>query len=222
MKNWLKYALLATLAISSMRAVAENSVVMDTVYFYDSWDAMMTQTPDAMLVAPFIDTLSPFEVYITVGDDRFDEVIQNEHLAATLGDSIWLINTEMLKKDFKGDARKLHGVVPVFFNEKVVFATYASPSDEISLKNILFGVNDENLNYDDYVNYYYLDFLNRKVLKVTPTVLSELLEDYHDLQMRYEGMKDYKKRPIIQDYFFKFVDRASSDIMRPDVLDLVQ
>ena len=38
--------------------------------------------------------------------------------------------------------------------------------------------------------------------------------------MRYEGMKDYKKRPIIEDFFFQFVDRATEDLMRPFILDL--
>ena len=58
------------------------------------------------------------------------------------------------------------------------------------------------------------------MLRVTPEVLSRLLEDYHDLQMRYEGMKDYKKRPVIEDFFFQFVDRATEDLMRPFILDL--
>ena len=222
MKYWLRYTLLALWATISLRAVATDSEPLDTVYFYDSWEMMLQQTPDAMLVSPSIETFTPFEIYISTGDERMDRVISNKHLAATLGDSIWLINSELLKNDFKGDVRKLHGFVPVFFNEKVAFATYASPSDELSLKTILFGIDEEDIDYDDMVNYFYLDFLNRKVLKVTPTVLSELLEDYHDLQMRYEGMKDYKKRPIIQDYFFKYVDRATSDILRPYILDLVQ
>jgi hypothetical protein len=56
---------------------------------------------------------------------------------------------------------------------------------------------------------------------VTHSYLSELLSEYHDLQMRYEGMKDYKKREIIEDYFYKFIDRATEDIMRPYILDLV-
>ncbi len=58
--------------------------------------------------------------------------------------------------------------------------------------------------------------------RVTHEYLSELLEDYPDLQMRYEGMKDYKKREIIEDYFFKYIDRATEDIMRPYILDLTE
>ena len=40
--------------------------------------------------------------------------------------------------------------------------------------------------------------------------------------MRYEGMKDYKKREIIEDYFFKYIDRASQDVMHPYILDLFE
>ena len=58
--------------------------------------------------------------------------------------------------------------------------------------------------------------------RVNSDYLSELLEDYHDLQMRYEGMKDYKKDYIIEDYFFKYIDRASEDFMHPNILDLVE
>ena len=62
--------------------------------------------------------------------------------------------------------------------------------------------------------------MKKKVQKVTPEVLSNLLESYHDLQMRYEGMKNYNKREIIHDYFYKYVDRATEDFMRPFILDL--
>ena len=39
--------------------------------------------------------------------------------------------------------------------------------------------------------------------------------------MRFEGMKNNKRNEIIEDYFYKFVDRASDDIMRPYIIDLV-
>ena len=50
---------------------------------------------------------------------------------------------------------------------------------------------------------------------------SELLTDFHDLKVRYEGMKDYKKQYVIEDYFYKYIDRASNDVMHPYILDLV-
>ena len=80
----------------------------------------------------------------------------------------------------------------------------------------------QDANYDDTADFYYFDFVNRRVIKITPESLTGLLEDYHDLQMRYEGMKDYKKRYIIEDYFYKYIDRASEDILRPYIVDLVE
>ena len=77
------------------------------------------------------------------------------------------------------------------------------------------------IDFDDIVDYYYIDFQNKEVIKITPSSLSELLEDYHDLQMRYEGMKDYKKRDIMMDYFFKYIDRAQQDCMKPYILDVM-
>ena len=128
------------------------------------------------------------------------------------------MSSQYLKKNFKGDAKSLEGFVPVYFNEKTAFLTFQS----MSLRDILFGksLNDEETKYT--VEFYYIDFVKREVRKVTPSYLSELLEDYHDLQMRYEGMKDYKKQYIIQDYFYKYVDRATRDFMRPYILDLVE
>ena len=72
------------------------------------------------------------------------------------------------------------------------------------------------------MDYFYIDFVTSTVHRVTNEYLSHLLEDYHDLQMRYEGMKDYKKRYIIEDYFFKYIDRATDDFMHPNILDLVE
>jgi hypothetical protein len=71
------------------------------------------------------------------------------------------------------------------------------------------------------MSYYYIDFLNHRVKRVTHSYLSELLTDYHDLKVRYEGMKDYKKQYVIEDYFYKYIDRASDDVMHPYILDLV-
>ena len=202
MKNWIRNIMLVAVAMTSLQAVA-NDEPHDTVYFYGSWEQI-------------IDVISPYMVVIETNDDRYNDLIWNNHIAATLGDSIWLINTEYLKRDFDGDTRKLDAFAPFFFNEKVA---YVVGHGNLSLKDLLFGTTDSY--YSGEVDYFYIDFKNRKVLKVTPSVLIDLLEDYHDLQMRYEGMKDYKKRPIIEEYFFKFLDRASQDIMRPNILDLV-
>ena len=218
MKNWLKYILLAMVAFCSMNN-AQAKEPVDTVYFYDSWSDMMNLTPSEMVVSPVIEMINPFEIdiYTTTDDYRL-----YDHQAASLGDSIWLVSGVYLHDKFKGDLRDLgsYKYYPVFFNEKVAYLMSVSYEKDQSVLNLLFGtLDDEDL--EPVVVFYYLDFMNRKVRKVTPTVLSELLEDYHDLQMRYEGMKDYKKPEIIEEYFYKFIDRATEDILRPYIMDLV-
>ncbi len=203
---------LMVLAMTSIQAVALTSEMPhDTIYFYNTWEQMFNEEPVIALVDPWIETITPYDVVITADDSRISERV----VAATLGDSIWLINTHYLRQNFGGDAKKLSDFVPLYFNEKVAFVVSDAA---MSVKDILFGPSED---YYPEGDYFYIDFQNRKVLKVTPAVLSALLEDYHDLQMRYEGMKDYKKRHIIEDYFFKYVDRATQDFMRPTILELV-
>ena len=208
--------MLAAVAMVSFQAVAIDEL-HDTVYFYNDWEQILADAPVAMIVDPWIDTITPYEVIIESLNEDYNKIIWENHIAATLGDSIWLVNTEYLKRDFSGDVNKLNAFVPVFFNEKVAYAVF---NGNLTVKDILFGREEDFYENMD-VDYYYIDFKNRKVLRVTPSVLSALLEDYHDLQMRYEGMKDYKKRYMIEEYFFKFIDRATEDIMRPNILDLV-
>ena len=213
MKNRMRNIIvLMVLAMTSIQAVALTSEMPhDTIYFYNTWEQMFNEEPVIALVDPWIETITPYDVVITADDSRISERV----VAATLGDSIWLINTHYLRQNFGGDAKKLSDFVPLYFNEKVAFVVSDAA---MSVKDILFGPSED---YYPEGDYFYIDFQNRKVLKVTPAVLSALLEDYHDLQMRYEGMKDYKKRHIIEDYFFKYVDRATQDFMRPTILELV-
>ena len=213
MKNRMRNMIvLMVLVMTSIQAVALTSEMPhDTIYFYNTWEQMFNEEPVIALVDPWIETITPYDVVITTDDSRISDRV----VAATLGDSIWLINTHYLRQNFGGDAKKLSDFVPLYFNEKVAFVVSDAA---MSVKDILFGPSED---YYPEGDYFYIDFQNRKVLKVTPTVLSALLEDYHDLQMRYEGMKDYKKRHIIEDYFFKYVDRATQDFMRPTILELV-
>ncbi len=216
MKNWIRNIMFSLLALTSFHAMA-GSEPHDTVYFYNTWEQIISQTPAAAILDPWIDPITPYEVIIETADANYNQIIWDKHIAATIGDSIWLINSEYLQRDFTGDAKKLNAFVPFFFNEK---EAYLISDANLTVKEILFGRSD--MDYNDVMDYYYIDFKDRKVRRVTPKVLSELLEDYHDLQMRYEGMKDYKKRHIIEEYFFKYIDRATQDIMRPYILDLVE
>lgn len=217
MKNWLKFILLAIVASCSIHAHAEEP--HDTIYFYDNWQQILFMEPSGGFMDPFLALYTPYEIAIETGVEKIDQAILKTHIAATLGDSIWLINSEYLKREFSGDSKKLREFMPFFFNDKVAYITYVGEGDNLSLKHILFGDMTE-LDYEEVVDYYFIDFQHKKVIKITPSSLSELLEDYHDLQMRYEGMKDYKKKDIMLDFFFKYIERVNQDVMKPYILDL--
>ena len=218
MKSRLKYIVLAVTASISLCATSQSmSVALDTIYFYKTWEQMLYLEPTAYIVNPNIIAETPFEIYLETGHDETDKAIENNYLAFSQGDSIFLINSNYIKDYFKGDVKGLNGYIPVFFNDKVAYLTANGP---VSVKDILFG--KDSYGFTSYsVAFYYLDFVNRMVKRVNHSYLSELLTDYHDLQMRYEGMKDYKKEYVIEDYFFKYIDRATQDFMHPYILDLV-
>ena len=214
--NLLRHLVLCLVAATALCASAANEP-RDTVYFYDTWQQMLEMSPSAMIVSPIIEVENPYEVDIYTTQD--DYRLYN-HLAATIGDSIWLVSTSYLQSHFEGDSEKPCGgrflYVPLFFNEKVAYLM----APTYGIKEILFGPIEVTSSND--VDYYYFDFKNRELRKVSSSVLSDLLEDYHDLQMRYEGMKDYKKKYMIEEFFMKYVDRASQDFMRPYIVDLVE
>lgn len=216
MKNYLlRYLVLILIAATALCAQAANEE-RDTVYFYDTWEQMLEMAPSAMIVSPFIDVENPYEIDIYTMQDDYNLY---GHLAATLGDSIWLVSTAYLQVTFGGDSDKPCGgrflYVPLFFNDKVAYLM----APTYGIKEILFGPMEVTSSND--VDYYYIDFRNRELRKVSSSVLSELLEDYHDLKMRYEGMKDYKKPYMIEEYMFQYINRASQDVMLPSIVDLM-
>ena len=201
------------LALCSLHCAADECVERDTVYFYNSWEQMMQVEPDTMITDLAIDFFSPFELYFESSDKKATKRIKKEYIAATLGDSTWLINSNYLRGYFKGDSKNLHGYVPVFFSEKVAYAV-AEEYSYAELGDIAFNVIST---YN-----YYIDFSQHKVIKIDEKSLSALLADYHDLRMRFEGMKNNNKSSIINDYFFKYVDRANDDCMHPYILDILE
>ena len=206
--------LILAICLLSCLPMQADTEPRDTVCFYETWEQMFDMAPVAMAVDPYM-YFGPYEMEFVTSDDKFNNDIHNSYLAATINDSIWFINSEYLRKHFKSsDAASLSNYLPLFFDYKVAYAIGAANP---SVAELLFG-SDGNIEID----YYYIDFVNRKVRRVNSSTLSQLLEDYHDLQMRYEGMKDYKKREIIEDYFFKYIDRASQDVMHPYILDLFE
>ena len=201
------------LMLCSLHCAAAEPAPRDTVYFYDTWEQMLDKRPVSMMVNPGVVVVSPYSIVFSAYNKLADQ-IDHQHIAASMGDSIWLVNSNYLERIFETQIDYPMGYIPVFFNDKVAYVIYHS---DLSLKDVVEGLPKKKL-YK--VDYFYIDFLKHRVNRVTPDYLSQLLESYHDLQMRYESMKDYKKQEIIEEYFLKYVDRVSEDIMRPYIVDL--
>ncbi len=215
MKTCLRYLITALVMLTgSLHSLAVENADVDTVYFYNSWEQMIDMRPIEMLIDPYIEATTPFNVTIYSDDEQVSQrLAKTGFIAVSVGLDVWLLNSQYIEKNFKGDVSSFSGLVPVFFNDKVAYlVNQAAPS----FSQILYGATPEDVTD---IDYYCIDFANNRVDKVTHHFLSDLLTDYHDLLMRYEGMKNYKKREIIEDYFLKWVDRASSDVMRPYILE---
>ena len=232
MEKSIFYKLMAlVVAMCSLHCGAVEPEDHDTVYFYNTWEQMLYFEPVSMLRDPFIYAQTPLQIFFEIEDEKWNSVIEHNFLGASMGDSIWYVNSNYLKKHFDGDVNFLKGYIPLYFNEKVAYFTYGGyPYRDYSEENFYNGklhysmskIGQPRSLIQINWNYYYIDFEHHKVLKVKHAVLSALLRDYYDLQVRYEGMMDYKKEDIVEYYFLKFVERASTDIMRPFILDLVK
>jgi hypothetical protein len=215
MKTCLKYLMTMVLvAFCAFYSAADEH--KDTVYIYNSWAQIYYMEPSAILYDAQVLAYSPFSVNILTSDEAvLKQVSEEGHIVISIGEEVWLANADYIKQEFKGDVKYFDGYVPIFFTEKAAFLTYP---DGPSVKEILFGEED----YDELsrVVYFHIDFEKKRVKKVTPKYLSELLEDYHDLQMRYEGMKDYKKNDIIEYFYLQYIDRVNQDDFKPYIVDL--
>lgn len=218
-KSFFYKLMVLAVTVASLHCGAVEPEKHDTAYFYNTWQQMLDGRPVSMYVDPYILIVddAPFSVYFKGGTEA-NEKIKKQHIALSIGDSIWMINDEYIRQCFKGDVKNIRRYAPLYFNDKVA---YLVSSASVSLTDALLGSSYEGVVYDTPA-IYYIDFLNRRIEQLTSGYLKKLLEDYPDLKMRYEGMKDYKKPYVIEDYFFQYVDRATEDVTRPYIVDLMK
>lgn len=216
MKTNLKYLLsIIAVALSALCGHAAGSMPEDTVYFYGTWNQMLDMQPMTTLINPYVEIYTPFDIFIGSADEQVNQTIrENGFVAVSLGDSIWFANSDYLQYEFTGDVSTFTNFVPVFFNERIAYLVYPS---QLSVREMLMGETES-----ENIDYYYIDFKYKNVKKVTHNYLSKLLEDYHDLKVRYEGMKDYKKRNVIEYFFLEYVNRATQDYMRPSITEYIE
>ena len=121
MKLNIRYIIaMAALLMVSMQLWAET-MPHDTVFFYKTWQQILDKDPEAVIIDPWIEVYTPFELYIETTDEKLNKSMREDYVAATLGDSTWLISSDYVKQNFKGDVKKLSGFMPLMFNDKSNF-----------------------------------------------------------------------------------------------------
>ncbi len=226
MNRFFKHIALAIVMATAVTAMAEDAIVYharhDTLYIYSSWESVMAMSPDMGLTNPMYEVFTPWDLDITSPDRRFDKYLE-EAVAVSFGDSLWYISPLWLQKNFKGDSKRIDFWTPFYFTSKTAFIQHPDyvlmdPDDNAREYVIEFGGDLYSPN-EIPAQYYLLDFSDHKVKKVNNKVMSQLLEDagYRDLLMLYEGMKNYKKTKIINDYFLRYLMRAVDDPMVPPI-----
>lgn len=216
--------LLALTAIALGMSAQQYRARHDSVWVYNSWEAIMDQWPDTVIINPEITAWTPFDIEFEAIDKDVNHMLKKQTVAVAVGDSIWLINTQWLRDNkYKGDCKKMDDYTPLFFNAKVAFiqCVPTHTSTGMALLGALLG-DSEAFTPDpwaDEADFFWIDFETKRVDKVDHKKLSELLGDYPDLRRRFEQMADYKERYMVQSFFIDYVQRAERDPGYPDILD---
>ncbi len=198
-----RIAIICTLLIGTLTALADE--VSDTLVVYKDWAGLVNGRPTAMVIDPYIDIVSPWEIYFSNNTTMVDRMLDNEAVAVALGDSVWMINTRYLAINFEGPLSRMDGYAPMLFNEKVLMFEHASLTYDAWGQVMNPDVNSIE------TDLYWVDLAARHVYQIDHKVLSSLLAPYHDLQMRFDGMKDRKKRHVIRYFLNELIRRIEMD-----------
>lgn len=196
----------------------------DSVWVYNSWESIMEQWPDTLLINPDIEVWTPYDLEFKTRSKATNRMLEEQTVALAVGDTTWLVNTKLLQdQGYNGDIKKMDDYAPLYFNAKLAFiqCVPTHTSSGMALLGALLG--DPELFSDDPwenpADFFWIDFENKRIDKIDHKKMSQLLSIYPDLLRRYEQMRDYKKRYIIQSFFFDFIERADRDPGYPYLLD---
>lgn len=216
-------ALRAAIVLAAVAAFAGRGAAQtaDTLCVYRSWQSIFNQRADTVVVNPKIEVRSPYDYDFSTADKRVTRSLRQRSVAVAIGDSTWLISSNWIKTNFKGDCSHFSRFVPLFFSAKVAFVQWlrGGPTFGGLMLNMMVGLvtgMDTGVGMGGMYNgatapFYHLDFATHTVHKVDSDYLIGLLDAYPDLLRRYTMMKDYQSTPMVNSYFMEYVDRLNSD-----------
>lgn len=204
----------------ALQALADGSVT-DSLTVYKSWEAVFDCRPDTVLHQVNVEVYTPYDFKITPQGKKTQKMLKDEARIVTLGDSLWFINSDYLKREFKGDCKHFSRFVPLYFSSRIAFVQWqrGEPTVGGALLNMLvgglFGL-DAEIGMSDYyygrvAPFYVIDFEHKRVEKVDYKYLLTLLDDYRDLRRRFEQMRDCEEQYMVNEFFLEYVDRLNSE-----------
>lgn len=195
-------------ALTAMAQEEQYKLRHDSLFVYESWESIFSGEADHLIINPEVDVYTPYDVEFDGIKKELNKILKDEAVAVAWGDSLWYINSQWLRKNFKGDCKKMRDYVPLYFSSKIAFVQWTGTVvSKFMIQTFDLDVND----YLDNGEIYLLNFENMMVEKVDSNRLSNLLSYYPDLQRRYDSMRDYKETYMIADFFLQYVQRISQD-----------
>lgn len=217
-------SLVAVVALFAAARMEASTGGNDTLMVYNSWEAIFDLIPDTIVANPEIKVRSEydFEFKATSRDAKaVNKMLKNEAVAVCLGDTLWLINSDWLKRNFKGDCKHFSRYVPLYYTGKIAFVQFQRNNPTVGgfLLNLLVdGVlgADSGIGMGDGYNgetpkLYWIDFNNLRVREVNKNLLLELLEPYPDLLQRYTFRQYQDETYLINEFFLDYVNRLNRD-----------
>ncbi len=217
-------SLVAVVALFAAARMEASTGGNDTLMVYNSWEAIFDLIPDTIVANPEIKVRSEydFEFKATSRDAKaVNKMLKNEAVAVCLGDTLWLINSDWLKRNFKGDCKHFSRYVPLYYTGKIAFVQFQRNNPTVGgfLLNLLVdGVlgADSGIGMGDGYNgetpkLYWIDFDNLRVREVNKNLLLELLEPYPDLLQRYTFRQYQDETYLINEFFLDYVNRLNRD-----------
>ncbi len=217
-------SLVAVVALFAAARMEASTGGNDTLMVYNSWEAIFDLMPDTIVANPEIKVRSEydFEFKATSRDAKaVNKMLKNEAVAVCLGDTLWLINSDWLKRNFKGDCKHFSRYVPLYYTGKIAFVQFQRNNPTVGgfLLNLLVdGVlgADSGIGMGDGYNgetpkLYWIDFDNLRVREVNKNLLLELLEPYPDLLQRYTFRQYQDETYLINEFFLDYVNRLNRD-----------
>lgn len=226
-----RYILIACLALVLPVLKVKADSIRDSLEVYYTWDAVLHGTPDSVLhqVEVEVGSLYDYSFDSDENDSAMRNLLKDKALAVRLGDERWLINSDRLKREYKGECKRFRHYVPLYFSAEIKFVQWQSSGVKLGgeLLNTMvagfFGF-DPGIGVGDYERgkvapFYLLDNNDMQVKKVDNKLLENLLDAYPDLQRRYLQMHDSKEQYMVNDFFLDYVERLISDGERAALME---